>query len=222
MFSFNVDMTTCKKSIIFYTIHFTHHKQPFLFVSPSLSNYKFNLPPLHHLQNIFPSFQNFCFYLQMDHLCIRDTEIFYNFDLVANGRIIEKDEGVHFICPSAKFICIPYNCSFSHLKEKVCGALGLQDQTTLTKLYYCQPQLTRQGKIRYDVVQILTNENVFELLRWKSQFPFVTMIELYAKLTRSAEEILSLLNAPITSNSSVNQDPINSTKAIIYYGVVMQ
>jgi len=48
------------------------------------------------------------------------------------------------------------------------------------------------------------------------------MIELYAKLTRSVEEILSLLNAPITSNSSVSQDPIDSTEAIIYYGGVIQ
>jgi len=48
------------------------------------------------------------------------------------------------------------------------------------------------------------------------------MIELYVKLTRSSEEILSLLNAPITSNSSVNQDPINSIEAIIYYGGVIQ
>ena len=48
------------------------------------------------------------------------------------------------------------------------------------------------------------------------------MIELYAKLTRSVEEILSLLNTPITSNSSVSQDPINSTEAIIYYGGVIQ
>jgi len=48
------------------------------------------------------------------------------------------------------------------------------------------------------------------------------MVELYAKLTRSRKEILSLLKAPITSNSSVNQDPINSTEAIIYYGRVMQ
>jgi len=156
-------MTTCKKSIIFYTIHFTRHKQPFLFVSPSLSNYKFNLPPLHHLQNILPSFQTFCFYLQMDHLCVTDTENFYNFDIVvvfANGRIIENDEGVYFECPSPKFIRIPYNCSFSHLKEKVCGALELQDHTKLTKLYYRQPQLSTQGQIRYDVVQILTDENV--------------------------------------------------------------
>jgi len=92
----------------------------------------------------------------------------------------------------------------------------------LTNLYYRQPQLTTQGQIRYDVVQILTDENVSELLSWKSQFPFVTMIELYAKLTRSPEEILSLLNAPIIFNSSVNQDPINSIEAIIYYGGVMQ
>jgi len=127
---FNVNMTTRKKSIIFYTIHFTRHKQPFLFVSPSLSNYKFHLLPLHHLQNIIPSFQNFCFYLQTDHLCITNIENFYNFDLTvvfANGRIIENEEDVHFKCPSPKFIRIPYNCSFSHLKEKVCGALGLQD-----------------------------------------------------------------------------------------------
>jgi len=48
------------------------------------------------------------------------------------------------------------------------------------------------------------------------------MIELYAKLIRSVEEILSLLNAPVTSNISVNQDPINSTEAIIYYGGVIQ
>jgi len=47
------------------------------------------------------------------------------------------------------------------------------------------------------------------------------MIELHAKLTRSAEKILSLLNAPITSNSFVNQDPINLTEAIIYYGGFM-
>jgi len=100
--------------------------------------------------------------------------------------------------------------------------LGLQDQATLTKLYYRQPQLTTQGQIRYDVVQILTNENVSELLSWKSQFPFFTMIELYAKLTRSTEEILSLLKTLIASNSSVNQDPINSTEAIIYYGGVVQ
>jgi len=69
----------------------------------------------------------------MHHLCITDTENFYNSNLVvvfANGRIIKNDEEVHFECPSPKFICIPYNCRFSHLKEKVCGALGLQDQTT--------------------------------------------------------------------------------------------
>jgi len=78
----------------------------------------------------------------MDQLCKTDTENFYNFDLIvvfANGWIIENDEGVHFECPSPKVICIPYNCSFSHLKEKICGTLGLQDQKTLTKLYYRQP-----------------------------------------------------------------------------------
>jgi len=48
------------------------------------------------------------------------------------------------------------------------------------------------------------------------------MIELYAKLTRSADEILSLMNAPITFNSFVNQGPINSTEPIIYYGGVIQ
>ena len=74
----------------------------------------------------------------MDHLCIINTENFYNSDLVvvfANGRMIENDDGIHFECPSPKFIRIPYNCSFSRLKEKVCGALGLQDHTTLMKLY---------------------------------------------------------------------------------------
>jgi len=48
------------------------------------------------------------------------------------------------------------------------------------------------------------------------------MIELYAKLTRSADEILSLMNAPITFNSFVNQGPINSIEPIIYYGGVIQ
>jgi len=103
----------------------------------------------------------------MDCLCIIDTENFYNFHLVvvfANGRIIESDEGIHFECSSPKFISIPYSYNFSYLQEKVCGAWRLQDQTTLTMLYYRQPQLITQGQIRYDVVQILTDENVFELL----------------------------------------------------------
>ena len=80
----------------------------------------------------------------MDHLWITETENFHNFDLIlfANGQIIENDEGILFECPSPKFFCIFYNCTFSHLKAKVCGALGLQDHTRFKKWYYFQPQLT--------------------------------------------------------------------------------
>ena len=48
------------------------------------------------------------------------------------------------------------------------------------------------------------------------------MIELYAKLIISTKEILRLLDALTTSNSSTNEDPINSTKIIIYYGGLIQ
>jgi len=57
------------------------------------------------------------------------------------------------------------------------------------KLYNHQPQLTTQGKMRYDVVQIINNENVSKMLIWKSQFPFPTMIEVCTELTISVEEI---------------------------------
>ena len=160
----------------------------------------------------------------MDHRCFTNNENSYNFDLVvfAHGRVIENDESAHFECPSPKFFRIPHNCTFSHLKEKVCDALGLQDKTLLMNLYCRRPQQTTQGQTRYNVVQIITDENVSELLTWKSQFPFPTMIEVYVKLTRSAEEILRLLNALTASNSTSIQDSITSTKAIIYCGGPIQ
>jgi len=71
----------------------------------------------------------------------------------------------------------------------------------------------------YDVVQIVTDENVSELLTWKSQFPFPTMIEVYVKLTRSEKEILCLLNTLIAITI---QDSITSTEAIIYCGGPIQ
>jgi len=104
----------------------------------------------------------------------------------------------------------------SYLKEKVCIALELPDQTTLKKLYYHQPQLTNHSLIRYDVVQIWTDNYVSQMLAWKSQFSFRIMIELYAKLTRSKEEIIRLLKS-LTTSSSINPNPINSTTTIIYY-----
>jgi len=81
----------------------------------------------------------------MDHCCLTNNENSYNFDLVvvfAHGRVIENDESVHFECSSPKFVRIPHNCTFSHLKEKVCDTLGLQDKTLLINLYYRRPQQT--------------------------------------------------------------------------------
>ena len=88
----------------------------------------------------------------------------------------------------------------------------------LWELYCRQPQLTTQGQIRYNVVQIITDENVYELLTWKSQFSFPTMIEVYVKLTRSIEKKLHILNALNASNSTINKDSINSIETIIYCG----
>ena len=108
------------------------------------------------------------------------------------------------------------NCTFFHLKEKFCDTLGLLDHMILTKLYYCQPQITTHGQIRYDVVHTIIDENVSQLLTWKSQFAFSMMTKLYVKLTRCIEKIVLLIIATITSSFSTNQDLINSTEAIIY------
>jgi len=45
----------------------------------------------------------------------------------------------------------------------------------------------------YDTFELKTDEDVFQMLECKSFFPLNTMIELYVTITRSVEEILSLL-----------------------------
>jgi len=40
------------------------------------------------------------------------------------GLIIQIEEDVHFQCASPKLFWIPYNCTFSNLKEKVCTTFG--------------------------------------------------------------------------------------------------
>lgn len=54
------------------------------------------------------------------------------------------------------------------------------------------------------------------MLACKSHFPFCTMIELYAMLIRSTEEIMTLLNSSTTSFST-NSNLVNYMIAIIYY-----
>jgi len=119
-----------------------------LVVNNRLLIYKFNHQPhsnhsskIHTLDQTFqdlPSFHNIKIHLQVDQICVKDTENFLNYDLItvfANSRIAKIDKGVHFEYRSPKLFCIPHNCIFSHLKEIMCVALGLLDQTTLKKSF---------------------------------------------------------------------------------------
>ena len=76
--------------------------------------------------------------------------------------------------------------------------------------------MTSEGNIVYNAFELKTYEHVFQMLQYKSSFPFNTMIELYVTFTRSPEEILSLLTTNTPSSSSSNFVPTSPT--ILYYG----
>ena len=69
----------------------------------------------------------------------------------------------------------------------------------------------------YDAIQISTDDDVAEIIRCKSHLPINTIIELFVTLTRSADEILTLLRPTHSSSSTIpNPTPCSPTK--LYYG----
>jgi len=59
------------------------------------------------------------------------------------------------------------------------------------------------------------------MIAYKSHFHLNTIIELYAKLTRSTEQIMTLLNQP-TPTSSTNPNTISFTQTIFYFRGISQ
>ena len=125
------------------------------------------------------------------------------------------EDGVKFICESPQVFCIPYDCSYNVLKQRVCAAISCPSNTFINNLHFRQPTITFEGNIMYDTFELKIDADVFQMLHCKSSFPLNTMIELYVTFTRSLEHILSLLttNTPSSSSNSIPSSP-----TIIYYG----
>jgi len=100
---------------------------------------------------------------------------------------------VKFQCESPKLFRIPENCTFKILTRKVCSTIGVPSTTSINKLYFRIPTLKEDGAIMYDAIQISTDDDVVEIIRYKSHLPINTIIELFVTFTRSTDEILSLL-----------------------------
>ena len=155
----------------------------------------------------------------MEHFGINTQENYSNSYLVAlfsNGQMMQCEDGVKFQCESPKLFRILENCTFNILTRKVCSTGGVPSTTFINKLYIRRPTLKEDGAIMYDVIQISTDDDVAEIIR-KSHLPINTIIELFVTFTRSAEEILTLLQ-PTPSSSSTISNPIPHSPANLYYG----
>jgi len=73
----------------------------------------------------------------------------------------------------------------------------------------------------YDALQISTNDDVAEMIHCKSHLPITTIIELFVTFTRSADEILSLLQ-PTPSSSSTILNLISRSPTKLYYGGLLR
>ena len=66
------------------------------------------------------------------------------------------------------------------------------------------------------------------MISWKSNFPTITVIEIYVIFPRSTEHILMLLNPPTSTSSSNSSSsnppppPVTATEAILYFGGPLQ
>ncbi|CAJ1971591.1 unnamed protein product [Sphenostylis stenocarpa] len=77
--------------------------------------------------------------------------------LFSNGEIIQSDDGVQYQCETLKLFCIPYNCTFNLLNQKVSSTLELPPTTAINKLYFRRPTCNEEGVIVYDARQISTD-----------------------------------------------------------------
>jgi len=69
----------------------------------------------------------------------------------------------------------------------------------------------------YNALQISTDDDVAEIIHYKSHLPINIIIELFVTFIRSVEEIISLLQ-PTPSSSSTIPNPIPRSPAKLYYG----
>jgi len=156
----------------------------------------------------------------MEHFGINTQENYSNSYLVAlfsNGQVMQCEDGVKFQCESPKLFRIPENCTLNIFTQKVCSTIGVLSTTFINKLYFRRPTVNEDRAIMYDAIQISTDDDVAEIIRCKSHLPINTIIELFVTLTRSADEILTLLRPTHSSSSTIpNPTPCSPTK--LYYG----
>jgi len=132
-----------------------------------------------------------------------------------------SEKGVQFQCQSLKLFRIPYNCTFSLLNDKVCSALDLLNTKPLKNIYYLQPTLIKQGQLTCYIIHISTDVHLHEMIACKSHFLMNTINDLYAKLTRSTKQVMTLLNQP-TLTSSTNPNANTFGKIILYFKGITQ
>lgn len=87
---------------------------------------------------------------------------------------------------------IVQNCILHLFKEKDCTTSHKPIKSSIKKLYFRKPLINADQMIMYEVVQIVTYEDVLQIMNCKSQFPINAIIELNVTWFRSIEEILFL------------------------------
>jgi len=115
----------------------------------------------------------------MEDFGINTQENYSNFNLVtllSNGQMMQCEDGVKSHGESPKFFRIPQNCTFNILRLTICSNLEVPITTTINKLYFRRPTLNEEGAIRYDALQISTNDHVAEMIHCKSHQLINTII----------------------------------------------
>lgn len=115
-------------------------------------------------------------------IVIIDIENLYNSFLAVlfqDDEIKTSEHSVKFICLGPKLFCIPYDYTFNVLKEKVCRTFGRPTNSSINTLYYHRPTMNVDNNITYKALQIVTDEDVLQILNYKSQFRIKMIIKLY-------------------------------------------
>ena len=70
--------------------------------------------------------------------------------LFTNGEMKLCEDGVKFICESPKIFCIPYDCTYNMLKQKVCATIPCPSKSSIHNIYFRRPTITFEGHIMYE------------------------------------------------------------------------
>jgi len=115
----------------------------------------------------------------MEHFGINTQENYSNSFLVAlfsNGQMMQCEDSVKFHCESPKLFRILENCAFNVLILKVCSTVGIPTTAFINKLYFRRSTLNEEGTIMYDALQISTNDDIAEVIHYKSHLPINIII----------------------------------------------